>query len=84
LKTKPTSLENADELRTLAQSASASLSEEEGALDRLSSISRALGSIQRIDPSAARLQELFDSGYYALEELARAVSDYASSVDLDP
>jgi len=77
-------LENADELRTLAQSASASLSEEEGALERLSSISRALASIQRIDPSAARLQELFDSGYYALEELARAVSDYASSVDLDP
>jgi DNA repair protein RecN (Recombination protein N) len=77
-------LENADELRTLAQSASAALSEEEGALDRLSSISRALGSIQRIDASAARLQELFDSGYYALEELARAVADYASSVDLDP
>jgi DNA repair protein RecN (Recombination protein N) len=77
-------LENADELRTLAQSASDALSEEEGALDRLSSISRALGSIQRIDASAARLQELFDSGYYALEELARAVADYASSVDLDP
>jgi DNA repair protein RecN (Recombination protein N) len=77
-------LENADELRTLAESASAALSEEEGALERLSSISRALSSIQRIDPSAARLQELFDSGYYALEELSRAVADYASSVDLDP
>jgi DNA repair protein RecN (Recombination protein N) len=77
-------LENADELKTLAESASATLSEEEGALERLSSVSRSLSSIQRIDASAARLQELFDSGYYALEELSRAVADYAASVDLDP
>lgn len=77
-------LENADELKTLAESASATLSEEEGALDRLSSINRSLGAIQRIDASAVRLQELFDSGYYALEELSRAVTEYATSVDLDP
>ncbi len=77
-------LENADELRTLAESVNAALSEEEGALDRLGSINRTLGSIQRIDASAARLQELFDSGFYALDELARAIADYAGSVDLDP
>jgi DNA repair protein RecN (Recombination protein N) len=77
-------LENADELKTLAESASATLSEEEGALDRLSSINRSLAAIQRIDTSAARLQELFDSGYYALEELSRALTDYVASVDLDP
>ena len=40
--------------------------------------------IERIDPSAARLQELFDAGFYALEELARSVEDYAGSVELDP
>jgi len=77
-------LENADELRTIAESVSAALSEEEGALDRLASVNRALGNIQRIDASAARLQELFDAGFYALDELARAIADYAGSVDLDP
>jgi len=77
-------MENADELRTLAESVSAALSEEEGALDRLALVNRALGSIQRIDASAARLQELFDAGFYALDELARAIADYAGSVDLDP
>jgi len=77
-------LENADELRTIAESVSATLSDEEGALDRLASVNRSLGAIQRIDASAARLQELFDAGFYALDELSRAVADYAGSVDLDP
>jgi DNA repair protein RecN (Recombination protein N) len=77
-------LENADELRTLAESVNAALSEEEGALERLATINRTLASIQRIDASAARMQELFDAGFYALDELARAIADYAGSVDLDP
>jgi DNA repair protein RecN (Recombination protein N) len=78
-------LENADELRSLAQSVSALLSsEEDGILDRLASVNRSLAAVQRVDPSGARLQELFDSGFYALDELARAVDEYASSVDLDP
>jgi len=77
-------LENADELRSLAQSMSALLSDEEGILERLASVNRSLSAVQRVDSSGARLQELFDSGFYALDELARAVDDYAASVDLDP
>jgi len=78
-------LENADELRGLAQAMSAALSaDEDGILDRLATVNRALSSVQRVDPSGARLQELFDSGFYALDELARAVDEYARSVDLDP
>ena len=77
-------LENADELRTIAESVNAILSDEEGTLDRLASVNRSIGALQRIDPAAARLQELFDAGFYALEELSRAVTDYADSVDLDP
>ena len=78
-------LENADELRSLAEGVSALLSgEEEGILERLASVNRSLGAVQRVDPAGARLQELFDSGFYALDELARAVDDYAASVDLDP
>ncbi|MGI9043353.1 MAG: DNA repair protein RecN, partial [Gemmatimonadaceae bacterium] len=58
--------------------------DEDGILDRLALINRSLSSVQRVDPSGARLQELFDSGFYALDELARAVDQYARSVDLDP
>lgn len=78
-------LENADELRSLADGVAASLSDEEnGALARLSAAQRSLTHIARIDASAARLQELYDTGFYALDELARAADEYASSVELDP
>ncbi|HXE61185.1 MAG TPA: DNA repair protein RecN [Gemmatimonadaceae bacterium] len=78
-------LEHADELRTLAQSMADALQQSEDAiLPTLGHVQRSLGTIQRIDPSLSRLQELFDSGYYALDELARALEDYAAGVDLDP
>src|SRR5690349_19998575 len=78
-------LENADELRTLASAHNELLSgEESSVLSQLGAAQRPLSSIERIDPSAARMQELFDSGFYALQELARAVEDYAGSVERDP
>ena len=78
-------LENADELRTLASGLNELLSGEEvSVLDQLGVGQKPLTSIVRIDPSAARMQELFDAGFYALQELARSVEDYAGSVDLDP
>lgn len=78
-------LENADELRTLASSLNELLSGEEASvLDQLGAAQKPLTSIERIDPSAARMQELFDAGFYALQELARSVEDYAGSVELDP
>jgi len=78
-------LENADELRTLASALNELLSgEESSVLSQLGAAQRPLSSIERIDPSAARMQELFDAGFYALQELARTVEDYAGSVELDP
>jgi len=78
-------LENADELRTLASSLSDLLSGDEGSvITQLGAAQRPLTAIERIDPSAARMQELFDAGFYALQELARSVEDYAGSVELDP
>lgn len=78
-------LENADELRTISEGASALLSDDEaGIIERLGQVSRALGNLQRIDPAAGKLQETFDSGFYALDELSRAVDDYTRSVELDP
>jgi len=78
-------LENADELRTLATSLNDLLSGDEGSvLTQLGAAQRPLTSIERIDSSAKRMQELFDAGFYALQELARSVEAYAGSVDLDP
>ena len=78
-------LENADELRSLATSLADLLSAEEASvLTQLGHGQRSLSAIERIDPSVARMQELFDSGFYALQELARSVEAYAGSVDLDP
>jgi DNA repair protein RecN (Recombination protein N) len=78
-------LENADELRTLGESVAALLNEEEtGVLTQLSTLQRTLAQLQRIDPNTVRLQELYDAGFYAIDELARAAAEYATSVDLDP
>jgi DNA repair protein RecN (Recombination protein N) len=78
-------LEHAEELRSLAQGAYGALEgDEESILSRLGQMHRALASILRIDPSRARLQELYDTGFYAIEELARELEEYEGSIDLDP
>jgi DNA repair protein RecN (Recombination protein N) len=78
-------LENAEELRELASGISANIEGDEGTvLERLAQVERLLASIQRIDPNLARLQELYDAAYYNLEALSREMSDYESSVELDP
>ena len=78
-------LENAEELRELATGISTAVEgDEESVLVRLAGVARLLTTIQRVDPSLARLQELYDNAYYALEALARELSEYESSVELDP
>ena len=78
-------LENADELRALAAGLASALDgDEDATLQRLGAISKQLASIQRIDPSLARMQEMFDSAFFAIEALARELSEYESSVELDP
>jgi DNA repair protein RecN (Recombination protein N) len=47
-------------------------------------MSRSLGRLEHLDPSAARLRELCDTAFYALEELARDATAYGQDVDLDP
>ena len=78
-------LENAEELRALASGIAGSLDgEEDTVLQKLAAIARHLSNIQRIDPTLARLQESYDSAYYAIEALARELEDYEASIDLDP
>ena len=78
-------LEHADELRSVVGGIAALLDgSEESVLTRLAQGGKALLSAQRMDPSLARMQELFDGAYYSLEELSRQLTDYAASVELDP
>src|SRR5688572_1357086 len=78
-------LENAEELRALSTAIVESIEgEDESVLQRLASVERVLSSIQRVDPTLARLQELYDTAYYNLEALAREMSEYEASVELDP
>ncbi|HZF66616.1 MAG TPA: DNA repair protein RecN, partial [Gemmatirosa sp.] len=78
-------LEHAEELRTLAEGAAQALDEgEEGVLVQLAAVHRALGALERIDPSLARLSELYDTAFYALEELSRELAEYERTVELDP
>lgn len=78
-------LTHAEELRALAGELSGVLEgEEDAVLPRLGHLQKPLAALQRIDPSVARLQELYDAAYYALEELAREVAAYAESVEHDP
>jgi DNA repair protein RecN (Recombination protein N) len=78
-------LEHAEELRSLAAGMAALLEgEEESVLQKLAAVQKSLAGIQRIDPTLQRLQELFDNGFYALEELHRELEEYEGTVDLDP
>jgi len=78
-------LENADELRALAGGLASTLDADEDAiLQRLGAIGKQLSTIQRIDPTLSRLQEMFDSAYFAIEALARELTEYEATVELDP
>jgi DNA repair protein RecN (Recombination protein N) len=78
-------LEHADELLTLAAEALGALTqEEEGVVARLSAVERALGHLRRLDPALDKLQDGYDTAYYALDALARELEAYRESVDLDP
>ena len=78
-------LEHAEELRSLASGMAGALDgDEEAVLQRLSAVQRSLAAIIRIDPSLSRHQEMFDTAFYSLDELARELVEYERSVELDP
>ena len=80
-----TRLSHAEELRALAGEISSALDDgDEGITRRLGQLQRALTGLQKIDGSTERLQPLFDAAYYAIEELAREVSQYGESLEHDP
>ena len=78
-------LTHGEELRALAGEINDSLDGgDEAVVRRVGHLQRALSALQKIDPSTARLQALYDAAYYALEELARETDAYAAGVENDP
>ena len=78
-------LAHAEELRTLAGEIGAVLDGgDEAVLRRVGHLQRTLASLQKIDPTTARLQELYDAAYYALEELSHEADAYREGIEHDP
>ena len=78
-------LSHAEELRSLAGQIAGTLDGgDEAVLRRVGPLQRTLASLRRIDPSTARLQELYDAAYYALQELSRETAAYLEGVAHDP
>ena len=53
-------------------------------VDRLGALRRSLDSLVRIDPGQEPLQELYDSAYYALQELGERTGLYGATLEHDP
>jgi DNA repair protein RecN (Recombination protein N) len=78
-------LSHAEELISLASGLADALATADDSLTgRLAAVRRPLDQLVRIDASQAPLQELYDTAYYALEELGDRLADYAASVEHDP
>ncbi|MDH5234026.1 MAG: DNA repair protein RecN [Gemmatimonadota bacterium] len=78
-------LTHAEELQALLADVAATLDGgDEAALGRIGHLQKPLASLQQIDPSTSKLQELYDAAWYALEELAREAQAYAEGIEHDP
>lgn len=78
-------LSHAEELAILSGELYQAVTGEEDALTtRLGALRRPLNQLLRIDPAQGEAQELWDTAYYALQELGERMSDYAASVEHDP
>ena len=53
-------------------------------VDQLGRLRRSLDSLVRIDPNQQALRELYDTAYYALQELGDRVGSYGSTLEHDP
>jgi DNA repair protein RecN (Recombination protein N) len=78
-------LGQADALSTLVHRLGESLEEgEASARQALAETARALGALERLDPSTAPWRELLETAEANLDELVRNVRDYAGLVEEDP
>ncbi|WKW12399.1 DNA repair protein RecN [Pseudogemmatithrix spongiicola] len=77
-------LTHAEELQQLVGELTGTVESDAEAMRALGHLQKPLAALQKIDPSTAKLQELYDNAWYALEELAREAQAYAETVEHDP
>jgi len=78
-------LEHSEELLELSGGLHEAVYEDEASVvDRLGRLRRPLRELLRIDPDAAPMEALLDSGLASVEELGRELARYRDSVDHDP
>ena len=78
-------LASSEEITQLADDIAGALDgDEQGVLERLGAVDRALGHLERLDSTAGQWRELLDAAFAAADELARAVRAYSSDIDADP
>lgn len=78
-------LSHAEELQSLiGEMTSALEGSDTSLLASLGHLQKPLASLQKIDTTTSRLQDLYDSAWYALEELARESQVYAEGLERDP
>jgi DNA repair protein RecN (Recombination protein N) len=78
-------LSHSEELMSLATSiADAVAGDDDSILSRIGPLRRAIDQLVRIDRVQEPLGELYDTAYYALEELGNRMSEYAGGVEHDP
>jgi DNA repair protein RecN (Recombination protein N) len=78
-------LSHSEELMSLATSIAEAVSgDDESILSRVGPLRRAIDQLVRIDRAQESLGELYDTAYYALEELGSRMSAYAARVEHDP
>lgn len=78
-------LEHAEELATLSRQLHDALYASEKSLTaRLGELRKVLDHLVRIDASQESAKELFDTAFYALDELGQRMGDYSDSIEYDP
>jgi len=78
-------LEHSEELLALSSDLhEAVYGDEDGVVERLGGLRRALDALLRIDPAASDLGELLADGLATLDELGRRLRDYRFAVEHDP
>lgn len=78
-------LSHSEELTALSASLHDALSGSGRAVvGQLGGLSRPLDALLRIDPAQEEMRELYDTAYYALQELAERVERYGATIEHDP